>query len=74
MKSVLEVLFGGAHRGKRSSSMSCGGLAPLRVLPIRPHAELAEVVSHYSSPFAAAIDGQLNGEEYLLLENGDDDE
>lgn len=72
MKSVLEVLFGGARRGKRSSSMSCGGLAPLRELPIRPNHELAEVVSHYTSPFAAAIDGQLNGEEYLALERGED--
>lgn len=68
--SILENLFSGTLRKAKHGRSSAGGLADLQALPVRPYRELAAVCALYSSPFAAAIEGELSAEEYLKLECG----
>lgn len=72
--SILEKLFGGTLNKKRGHLVGGTQRTPLKDLPVRPYRELAEVGASHGSPFAAAIEGELNAEEYLKLDNGVDDD
>lgn len=67
--SILEKLF----RGK-NKHFATGGHTPMHELPVRPYRELVEIGKAHGTSFLAAMEGAINGEEYLKLDNGDDDE
>lgn len=65
--NILEKLFC-LRPGKRS-----GGGASVCAMDVRPAGELETIRELHGSAFNAAIQGELNAEEYLHLEIDDDE-
>lgn len=73
MKGIIEKLFNGIGTGRRSGGFSYGSTTPLQTLPTRPYSALVAIGKQHGTAFIAAMEGDLNAEEYMKLDNGVDD-
>jgi hypothetical protein len=64
MRGIIEYIFGRQCRGDT-------GHAPLVKLPVRSMRELHRIESQHGSAIWAALNGEINAEEYLRLEQDD---